>query len=263
VDTAAWRDVVAAAPDAFRATHELAWAETPTHAIVTCRGLTLSLLNRVLELGLRQEPTEAQVSDALAALQEAAPQKFYVVHTLPQVQPPGLQVWLETRHMALRSVWDRLTLPGAPEPRDVPRSKGLRIELVDAGLANVWALFMKSLFQLPVDELLRALVGRAGWHHAMLRRQGLVMATRSMYITPDKDAWLGLELPIPGGMAPSFEEDARLTQTLLNIAAAQGVRSVVAEIPFTHPQQRTPAYEKFAEMGFKYGYARRNYTPLA
>jgi hypothetical protein len=94
----------------------------------------------------------------------------------------------------------------------------------------------------------------------MLCKDEKIVAVRTMYIHSDGMAWLGVEAPVPGIMAPSFDLDLRLCQTILKEGIDMGVRYFVADIEAPNPAMNTPAYQNFEALGFKRIYFRSHYS---
>lgn len=88
---------------------------------------------------------------------------------------------------------------------------------------------------------------------------GQIRAVRSMYIHNDGMAWLGIDAPVPGIMAPSFDLDARICETMISDGIALGARCFVADIEAPHPEMDIAAYRHFAALGFGKAYFRSHY----
>ena len=115
--------------------------------------------------------------------------------------------------------------------------------------------------RLPTTPWLTALVGRKGWRHYMLKRRGAVVAVRSLFIS-EGAAWSGIDAPVPGIMAPSFDLDAMLGERLVRDGIAAGAKLFVADIEAPRPDRDGPAYRNYDRLGFKLAYLRNHYSYL-
>jgi len=109
-----------------------------------------------------------------------------------------------------------------------------------------------------------ALVGRRGWMHAIRREggrpDGRVVMARSLYQDDEGWAWLGVDAPVPGVMAPCFEDDQRVTATLLAAAAERGARAFVSDIELPCDTHDSEAYQRWGALGFEPVYRRELFT---
>jgi hypothetical protein len=135
-------------------------------------------------------------------------------------------------------------------------------ELVTSANAGDWSGFLVRCYGMPppIAHWLQALVGRHGWMHAIRREGGQVVMARSLYQDEEGWAWLGIDAPVPGVMAPCFEDDQKVTALLLEEAAVRGARNFVSDIEVPHPQHEGDAYRRWGELGFSPVYLRRLYV---
>jgi hypothetical protein len=80
-----------------------------------------------------------------------------------------------------------------------------------------------------------------------------------MYVDPHGMAWLGMDGPVPGVMTPDYEPDAALCAAIVADGLSLGVRTFLADIEAPSPQQETPAYEYFGQLGFRRPYTRTHW----
>ncbi len=92
------------------------------------------------------------------------------------------------------------------------------------------------------------------------RPDGPVAMTRSLFHDAAGWAWLGIDAPVPGVMAPCFDDDQRLVATLLTAAAGRGARQFVSDIEQPSPGRDTEPYRRWAELGFEAVYRRHLFT---
>lgn len=131
---------------------------------------------------------------------------------------------------------------------------------VTAESAASWAGFLSGWYGLPTSPWLIELVGRPGWIHAALVRDGRTVAARSVFLKQGRSAWFGVEAPIPGLMAPSYEDDHCLLHALLLEAARHGAKIFVGDVEASSIAQAGPAYDRWTALGFVVGYHRTHYV---
>jgi hypothetical protein len=73
-------------------------------------------------------------------------------------------------------------------------------------------------------------------------------------------AWLGIEAPVPGLMAHSYDLDFQICQTMVRDALNLGAKYFVADIEAPTSEMDTPAYHYFGLLGFKRAYFRSHYS---
>ncbi len=260
VEVNAWRDLYAAAPSDYAQSQGLGFDQVDGVELTRCASIPFTHFNCAMNLGLATPATEAQVERIVAHYRAHAIPAFTVYH-VPSTQPAQLPAWLEARGFRLAGGWGRIVRDARPLSDAAPRSD-LRVEKVGAATAREWAGFIDTTYRLPTSPWLLALVGRRGWHHYLLRdaEQGRIAAARSMYLHPDGMAWLGIDAPVPGVMAPSFELDWQLCHAMVSEGLALAVRGFVADIEAPSPARDTPAYRGFESLGFDCAYLRGLYV---
>lgn len=156
------------------------------------------------------------------------------------VDPEGnkLGLYLGARLVArgyqAAGAWDRV-LRRSPLS-ELVRREALDCEIVDRSNAHEWIAFIRNCYGMPppIGDLLQALVGRRGWIHALRREQGRpdspVVMVRSARVAADGRAWLGIDAPVPGVMAPCVADDRPGIATLLVGAAELGAHSDVSDV---------------------------------
>lgn len=262
IEARAWQDFYAAAPDALVQAFGLR-AGCEAGADYMFSRIPFVLFNRAVNLGVSAPATQEQL-DRLLALSAAAGAPRFTVHVHDHAQPAQLEDWLAARGFADSGGWERVWRDASPlvatEASDDPAAQRGEVEVVDLPLAQAWIDFLYSLYRLPVEPWLMALVGRPGWHHYRLVREGRIVAVRSQFIDSTGGAWMGVEAPVPGAMAPSFDDDAVLCRAMVADGLRLGVRRFVADIEVPDAQGASPAYAHFAALGFACPYLRRHYT---
>ncbi|MBI5517786.1 MAG: hypothetical protein HY909_28705 [Deltaproteobacteria bacterium] len=179
-------------------------------------------------------------------------------------QPPELAQQLAARGYEPDGAWERVVLQGVPDDRWTEHAQGC--EIVTPANAEEWSRFLVDCYRMPpmLGEWLKALVGSRGWTHAIRweggHPQGKVSMARSLYQDTEGWAWLGIDAPVPGVMAPCFEDDQKVTATLLAHAAARGARAFVSDIEVPSPTRDSEAYRRWGQLGFAAVYLRKLYA---
>lgn len=179
-------------------------------------------------------------------------------------QPPDLAQQLLARGYEPDGAWERVVLQGVPDHRWAEYAQGC--EIVTPANAEDWSRFLVDCYQMPplIGEWLKALVGSRGWTHAIRREggrpHGKVIMARSLYQDNEGWAWLGIDAPVPGVMAPCFEDDQKVVATLLAHAAARGAYAFVSDIEVPSPTRDSEAYRRWGQLGFAAVYLRKLYA---
>ena len=254
----AWRDMYSAIPDSFRRQHEPELLEIDGAIVMRCRSIPFVHFNAALNLGLQAPATEATVDAIVAAYRAATIRRFAILHN-PMCLPAALTGWLESRGFQARPGWDRVfRLGGSPAP-DAPPARG-DIIFVSEETAATWAGFLDGWYRLPTSPWLAALVGRRSWRHAMLVRDGKPVAARSMFVQSGRSAWFGVEAPIPGLMAPSFDDDHCLLHALMAEAIGAGAQVFAGDVEAPNESRSGAAYDRWTALGFAVAYHRTHYV---
>ncbi|MBZ9760774.1 hypothetical protein LB553_07770 [Mesorhizobium sp. CA8] len=266
-EVAAWLDLYEAAPTDFAARQGLAIDRDGDLVWTTCTTIPFIHFNCVKNIGVDGPATEEQVDTLLAHYRDAGIRRPWF-YTNPHAEPARLRCWLEARGLQHQGGWERIYRDATPLP-DEPLFPGdplipvddLVVEEVTSWKTSEWASFIDAKYRLPTTPWLTALVGRKGWRHYMLKRRGAVAAVRSLFIS-DGAAWSGLDAPVPGIMAPSFDLDAMLGERLVRDGIAAGAKLFVADIEAPRPERDGPAYRNYDRLGFKLAYLRNHYSYL-
>ena len=266
-EVAAWLDLYEAVPADFAARQGLSIASDGDLVWTTCTTIPFIHFNCVKNIGVDGPASEAQLDTLLAHYRDAGITRpwFYIN---PHTEPSRLRCWLEARGLQHQGGWERIYHDATPLPAEplfpadplIPVDD-VSVDEVTPKTASQWASFIDGKYRLPTSPWLMALVGRKGWHHYMLRRRGAVVAVRSLFIS-DGAAWSGIEAPVPGIMAPSFDLDAMLVERLLRDGIAAGAKLFVTDIEAPLPDRDGPAYRNYDRLGFKLAYSRSHYSYL-
>ena len=256
----AWLDMYAACPRDFACRYGLDILSIGSIVLTRCKAIPFVHFNCVLNLGISEPATEEQVDEVIALYGDAGVKEFAFFH-IPQSKPAELREWLLKRNFRERGGWERIyRANGARAGDTLGDLNGSMIEKVTPETAHEWAEFICSTYSLSTKPWLLALAERAGWHHYLLRREGQPAAARSMYVHSDRMAWLGIDAPVPGLMAPSFDYDAMICREMVKDGLRLGVECFVADIEAPSASMATPAYRNFETLGFKLPYFRSHYV---
>ena len=253
----AWLDMYAAIPAEYRERFKPEIVQVDGVTVTRCRAIPFSHFNAVLDLGVAAPASERTLDAVLACYREAEIPRFTVLHN-PYLQPPALREWLEARGLRPRGAWERVFRDAGELTAPPPVVDGT-VELVSRGTGEEWAAFLVRLYGLPTGPWLAELVGRPGWTHAVLRREGRIVGARSLFASGGW-GWLGVEAPVPGLMAPSYADDQALTYALVREGLRLGVERFAADIEAPSAARDTPAYANWKALGFEWPYLRTHFV---
>ena len=274
VDTLNWLDNFAAAPAPVRdglglATHDAAASSAMPEAALAGIHATLAMVrsripfshfNMVLNLGCPAVADDAAF-EAIERFYGEAGMAGHWVLVNDYTEPADLDARLRSRGYAQDGAWERVVLQGARPELWQAHAQGC--ESVTPENAADWSSFILNCYRMPppIADWLHALVGRPGWFHALRRAGGAegapVVMVRSLFMDPEGWAWLGIDAPIPGLMAPCHEDDQKVSSHLLTQAALAGAHSFVSDIELPDPARGSEAYRRWAQLGFAPAYLRR------
>nr|WP_298681994.1 hypothetical protein [uncultured Dongia sp.] len=258
IDSMAWMDQFAAAPPHVAEMLGLRSSRNDLLAMVGSR-IPFSHFNMVLTLGC-PAPVDANAFDAIDEFYRPGGSSHWVLvndHSLPF----DLDVELLRRGYQAAGTWDRVILQDTP--RDRWRAHAAGCERVDHTNAADWTAFIIGCYGMPapIGDWLYALVGRKGWVHFLRRENGLpgakIVMVRSAFIADDGWCWLGIDAPVPGVMAPCFDDDQKVTAALLLAAAEAGATQFVSDIEAVSDSRQGPGYAAWSALGFTCSYRRR------
>ena len=224
--------------------------------------IPFSHFNMVLTLGCPAAVNDAAFS-AIDRFYAGAPAGKHWILVNDLSEPADLSTRLERQGYRQSAAWDRAVLLG-PRP-DLWKPHAAGCEFVGEANKRAWSDFLLKCYGMPapIADWLHALVGRPGWTHALRRKDGRpdgpVVMVRSLF-AKDGWAWLGIDAPIPGVMAPCYDDDRAVVATLLEDAAAKGARSFVSDVEMSNPARTGPQYDYWRELGFGTPYLRRVYV---
>lgn len=262
-EAAAWIDLFGAAPPAVRAALKLRVERRGEITLFMSGAIPAAKFNFVSALGVGEAPASAAEIEELQRAFHAQGIRKYYIQWIPSARPREIPKLLASAGMVAKSAWERIVL-GLPEgagPRASWGADDPAVTEVDEAAAPAWAEFICAAYGFPAREWLLALVGRPGWHHYQLHEEGTLRAVRSAFVPVGAPAWLGIDAPVPGIMAPSYAADFRLNRRILPDAFGRGATAVVTDIEAPDDDLAAPAYRDFARLGFRLAYRRQNYLP--
>lgn len=261
IDADAWFDQWQAAPPPVAQALGLAAIGDSGLRLLRSR-VPFSHFNMVLTLGC-PAPADAAAQAAIERFYADSPVPHWVLvndHT----EPSDLDDRLRARGYADAGAWDRVVAQGVAPGAAAALAQGC--ELVTPATAPAWSRFILGCYGMPppIGDWLLALAGRPGWLHALRRDGGRpdapITMVRSLFHDGQGWAWLGIDAPVPGVMAPCFDDDQRLVATLVAEAARRGVHSVVSDIEQPAAARDTEAYVRWRALGFEAVYRRRLFS---
>lgn len=266
IDTDNWFDQYAAAPASVAAALGLVTQCEDELAMVRSH-IPFSHFNMVLTLGCPAgvDPKAFKAIERFyAADGPGGRARKHWILVNPYSRPRNLAAQLIGHGYAPDGAWERVVLLGVPADSWSAHAHGC--EIVTATTAPEWSEYLLGCYRLPplIGDWLRALVGRSGWTHAIRREggraEGRIVMARSLYQDAEGWAWLGIDAPVPGVMAPCFEDDQKVAATLLAAAAERGAHSFVSDIEVPSSTRDSEAYRRWGELGFMPAYRRELYV---
>lgn len=262
IDSDNWLDDFASAPPHVAAALGLATSRIGELVMVRSH-VPFSHFNMVLTLGC-PAPADDAAFDAIERFYAPGGAGRHWVLAHQYDQPRNLAQQLIARGYRPDGAWERVVLQGVPTDRWATHAQGC--EFVTTANATAWIAFLLECYRMPpvIGEWLGALVGRRGWTHAIRRERGRtagrVVMARSLYQDEAGWAWLGIDAPIPGVMAPCFEDDQYVVATLIADATTRGACAFVSDIEAPSPTRDSEAYVRWGELGFEPVYRRELYV---
>lgn len=259
IDTANWLDDFAAAPAEVQAALGLATLHVGALAMVRSH-IPFSHFNMVLTLGCPAMADDAAFAAIERFYRDGGIGRHWVLVN-DHSEPDDLDERLCARGYVEAGAWDRVVLAGARPDLWGEHADGC--ETVGPHNMTAWSDFIRQCYGMPppIGAWLHRLVGRSGWLHAIRRQggaaEGPVVMARSLYLGADGWAWLGIDAPIPGVMAPCFDDDQHVIAHLLQRAAQAGAHHFVSDVEQISPTRSGPAYDGWRALGFEPVYRRR------
>ncbi|MBS1515772.1 MAG: hypothetical protein JSS63_12115 [Bacteroidetes bacterium] len=259
VEKKAWDDMFLAMPEDFKDEFGFDCKFTDNLTLVSSKKIPFGHFNAVLGLGFPEAADEAALETALEYFKEKGIGYFYV-HWAPGCIPENFESVLKRNGLEVTSGWDRIVRFDEPYRVKISSERKFEVEKVNAVNAGEWAAFIDGIYGMPTTQWLLALCGRDGWHHYMLKEDGVIKAVRTAYINGGT-AWLGIDAPVPGIMTQDFEPDYILSAKITEDCLKKGAGMIVTVIEKPSMVQDSKAYYYWDKLGFKIAYYRKNYCP--
>lgn len=253
IEAAAWRSMFALAPPPMGLVAERIAGTTALIA----PAIPVSLMNRVIGLGVDEPPTDAAI-DAIADRYRAAGVKTYWIHASPLAA--GLESRLTSKGFALasRPTWAKV-LRGTEPPPDVATPFALR----EVGAAHAMELAHVILaahgMPPPMAPWTAAMVGGGGFR-AFAAFDGDTIVAGGFLHLDGAGAWLGL-----GGTAASHRRrgaQGALMALRIREAISAGATRIATETGEPIDGEPNPSLANMYRMGFRRVATRRNYTSV-
>jgi hypothetical protein len=260
----AWADMHAAAPAAFARAAGLGVETIDGTLVLRWAATGRRYFSRTIGLGVAA-PATAETIDRVLEHYRRAGITMFLLQSLPHCRPADYESWLLERGLEPFDAQDRIIRGNepAPPPFTAPPGRELVVERIGPETSGEWAEFLQRVYRLDAEPWLAALVGRRGWQQYVAREGGEIVAARGMYIGPDGMAWLGMDGPVPGLGTDDHEPDAAICDVAVRDGLARGARGFLADIEAPSPALDTPAYDRFARLGFRRPYVRTHYARIA
>lgn len=218
----------------------------------------LTLVNRVIGLGLRQPATREIVQECLEFYRTAG-SGVHAMQICPQAQPPELPDWLAAGGLQHSFNTAKMIRPAA-EAAQPPTS--LQVRQIDQRQAEDWAEVLVTVFELPgpFRPWMAAAVSLPGWFHYLAYAEEQPVAAGALFVK-DGVGWLGA-----GSTLPAYRRrggQGTIMARRISDAAGLGCRWVVTETGEDTPEKPNPSYRNMLRSGFNLAYLRAGYLPAS
>ncbi len=256
----AWRDLFAAQPADWKMATGTESADVDGVAVWTNQKIPFTHFNVALNTGLERPLTEEALDGILAHFRKQKIRKFFI-QTTPVTRPTEVPDWLVRRGLRHVETWHRIARGNEPLAAPLSTAPGHSVEEVTAATTEEWADFIDKTYEMehPTKQWLLALLGRPGWHHLICRKEGKIVAVRSMRVNTDRTAYFCIEAPVPGFMTDDFEPDYLICRRLIEIGLAEGVEMFTADIEKPSLALDGEVYEFWYALGFEVAYEKRSF----
>ncbi|MFN8352928.1 MAG: hypothetical protein U0Y10_00655 [Spirosomataceae bacterium] len=225
--------------------------------LLYCQKIPFRHFNTPQNLGIAEAMTSQQLDEVLAVFDKLGIRNFYI-HTTPFCEPADFLQQLTDKGMRYLSHWERIWRDDKPLAAHTTPPENCTVEEVTTQTAQEWADFVDATYRMTTKPWLLNLIDKEGFHAYVFRRNGKIVVTRTMIIR-NQYAWSGMDAPVPGVMAPTFEEDFFVAQQMVQDGLSWGVKLFSTDIEKPYPSRDTPAYQYWGKLGFEIAYLRDNY----
>ncbi len=252
-ETAAWRDLIDAAPDSFRQAKGLRYQNIGEGLAINFQKEPIPLFNRVIGLGLAK-PFSQDLIETIKAFYTHH-EKFIVHYSLP-MRPPHVDSLLKQNGFYLAGSWERIVRNNKPINE---RPDTIEVKQVDESLKESWVKFLIETYGFDFYEWPRSFAERKGWKHYVALRNGKIIACRSFFMTKEKTVFSGVDAPVPGVMIADHAPDFAIWQKAIKDGLKEKAILFVADIEMPDREKNKEAYEGFKQLGFNIPYTRYHY----
>jgi hypothetical protein len=225
--------------------------------ILLCQKIPFRHFSAAQHLGVVEPMNSQQIDEVVQVFEKRGIRNFYI-HTTPFSEPADFAQQLTAKGMRYLGSWERIWRDNQPLANETPLPEGVVVEEVTPAIANEWASFIDAAYHMTTKPWLLNLVGKEGFHAYVFRKNGKLVATRTMIIQ-NGNAWSGIDAPVPGVMAATFEEDFFLAQRIVQDGLQWGVKLFSTDIEKPYPNRDTQSYHFWGKLGFEIAYLRDNY----
>src|SRR5437016_5362985 len=227
----AWMDCYAAAPPEFAEQAGLGTREVGGAAVLDWAAAERRYFSRAIGLGVAQPATPEHIDEIIDGY-AAAGISMFLLQSLPHCRPAEYEGWLRERDLEPFDAQDRVFRAAKPllPASDRSSDRSLAVEPVTVETAEEWAEFLQRVYRLDTGRWLQRLIGRPGWHAYVAREEGEIVGARTMFVGPDRLAWLGMDGPVPGLTTGDYEPDAAICGFIVEDGLALGARCFLADI---------------------------------
>lgn len=254
-ESAALRDWVASLEPGVAAEFGFRAESFGTALALAAPAVDTVFLNRVIGLGVLQEPSRALVRDVADFYRDLGAR--FMVHVRRHDPHRDLSDWLGEEGLEPEGEW--ITLHRDARPAAAP-STDLRTERVRASQATVFAETLCTGYGMP-DEwtpLYEGLVGRPGWQHYMAWDGDLAVATASVFLH-GRYAWCGNS----GTLRRYRQRGAHRALSRLRLSDAMDAGcSLFTGETWQQQRRRNQSLRNHIRDGWQEAYRRINYTSV-
>ncbi|MFN8345708.1 MAG: hypothetical protein U0X91_11920 [Spirosomataceae bacterium] len=256
-DADAWEWMYQQLPESYQQSFGFSVDKLANMGVLTCQKIPFRHFNTPLGIGI-SEPMAPQQLESVLQLFECKNINAFYIHVTPFSEPSDFVKQLTDKGMRHLGSWERIWRDNRLLKEIIPVPEGTSVEEITAETANEWADFIDAVYRMPTKPWLLNLVDKPRFHAYVFRRNGRIVAARTMIINGE-NAWLGMDAPVPGIMAPTFEEDFFLDQKIVQDGLQRGVTLFSTDLEKPSPTRDTPAYLYWGKLGFEVAYLRDNY----
>lgn len=255
-EVAAWKDLIDAAPDTFKAANGMKYFNVGGGLAINFQKMPIPLFNRVIGLGL-SEPVTQEVIDQITGFYTHG--EKYLIHYSSPMKPADTDSLLKRNGFYLAGSWERIVRGNEPLPTDKEDSD-ITVLRVDSSLKEAWAKFLIDTYDFDFYVWPRSFCLRKGWrHYIAMNKEHQIVACRSFFLTDQHTIFSGVDAPVPGIMTSSYKPDFAIWRRAIRDGIKDGAILFVADIELPDKIKNKQAYDGFRELGFQIPYTRYHY----